>query len=198
MPNYRRNYRSGGVFFFTVVTAGRAPLFSDENARQQLGACLREERRRRPFRVDAIVLLPNHLHTLWTLPEGDAEFSIRWSSIKGRFTRTWLAEGGCERPILPGHQRERRRGVWQARFFEHTIRDEEDFRQHVEYIHYNPVKHGYVRSPREWPWSSFSRYVKQGDYPVDWGCGQLVPSITLDEDREEWLEQHNEGEPPSL
>lgn len=172
MPNFRRNWVAGGTFFFTVVTAGRAPLFRDESARTLLGDCFRKERENRPYSTDAIVLLPDHLHALWTLPPGDFDFSTRWSSIKSRFTREWLERGGTEQTVPSGQHRQKRRGVWQARFIEHTIRDEDDLAQHVEYIHFNPVKHRLAECPREWPWSSFRRFVGRGDYPIDWACSQ--------------------------
>jgi putative transposase len=170
MPNYRRNFVPGGTFFFTVVTAGRMPLFGEEFARTLLGRCFRQERVTRPFSTDAIVLLPDHLHALWTLPSGDFDFSTRWSAIKSRFTREWLASGGTERAVRPGQHREERRGIWQPRFFEHTIRDEDDLIQHADYIHFNPVKHALARCPRDWPWSSFRRFVRRGDYPIYWAC----------------------------
>jgi len=172
MPNFRRNWVPGGTFFFTIVTAGRAPLFREESARTLLGACFRRERLARPFDINAVVLLPDHLHAVWTLPPGDHDFSTRWSSIKSRFTREWLANGGTEQPVLAGQHREERRGIWQPRFFEHTMHDGDDLIQHVDYIHFNPVKHGWAKCPSDWPWSSFRRYVRQGDYPIDWACSQ--------------------------
>lgn len=176
MPNYRRNWVPGGTFFFTLVTAGRVFLFLEESARTLLGQGLRLEREARPFTIDAIVLLPDHLHVIWTHPPGDFDFAIRWASIKSRFTREWLDLGNDDRPVLPGQQREGRRGVWQPRFIEHTIRDEDDLIQHVNYIHFNPVKHGLVRCPRDWRWTSFFRYVRSGEYPIDWACsGSGVP-----------------------
>ena len=180
MPNYRRNWLPGGTFFFTIVTAGRAPLFRDELARTLLGTCFRQERATRPFTIDAVVLLPDHLHAIWSLPPGDFDFSTRWSSIKSRFTREWLARGGTEQPVLAGQHREERRGIWQPRFLEHTIRDEDDLIQHVDYIHFNPVKHGLATCPREWPWSSFGRFVRQGDYPIDWACSQQSQAPRFD------------------
>jgi putative transposase len=172
MPNFRRNWLPGGTFFFTIVTAGRAPLFAGESARTLLGRCFRQERATRTFALDAVVLLPDHLHAIWSLPPGDFDFSTRWSAIKSKFTREWLASGGLEQGVPPGQQAQGRRGVWQARSFEHTIRDEDDLIQHVEYIHFNPVKHGLATCPREWPWSSFPRFVRQGDYPIDWACSR--------------------------
>lgn len=178
MPDFRRYFVPGGTYFFTVVTAQRAPLFRDEPARTLLGEKLREQQAEAPFEMVAIVLLPDHLHTIWTLPGGDADYSARWQAIKARFTSEWLARGESEQRVADGYRKQRRRGVWQPRFIEHTIRDEDDLHNHADYIHYNPVKHGYVRSPRDWPWSSFHRYVKNGDYPAEWGRSDLpVPEF---------------------
>jgi putative transposase len=188
MPGYIRADIPGGVFFFTVVTYRRRRLFDDASARSLLRMAFQEEILARPFAVDAIVLLPDHLHCIWTLPEGeegDGDFSTRWRRIKERFTRSYLAGGGAESLVSTGKAREHRRGVWQSRFWEHAIRDEEDFRRHLEYIHYNPVKHGYVRCPHAWPWSSFSRWVKMGVYDDSWCCvcegdGEAIPGAALD------------------
>jgi putative transposase len=179
MPSYRRCFVPGGTFFFTLVTARRAPLFQQSKARELLGKAMRDQQQERPFAVNAIVLLPDHLHVIWSLPHGDSNYPLRWSAINGQFTRDWLAAGGVEQPLFPGQAREGRRGVWQPRFMEHTIRDEEDFCAHVDYIHYNPVKHGLSRCPKDWPWSSFARYVASGDYPLDWGCSHHPPPGSL-------------------
>jgi len=162
MPDFRRYFVPGGTYFFTLVTAGRNPLFRHQDARTLLGNTMREARKDAPFETVAIVLLPNHLHAIWTLPPGDGDYPRRWQAIKARFTSAWLASGGAEAEVTPGYRRQRRRGVWQPRFMEHTIRDERDLHQHADYIHYNPVKHGYVLCPNEWPWSSFHRYVVSG------------------------------------
>jgi putative transposase len=169
VPDFRRYFVPGGTFFFTLVTAARAPLFRDDRARSLLGRVMREERERAGFTTVAVVLLPDHLHAMWTLPPDDADYSGRWQAIKAKFTSAWLASGAEEQAIPEGYDRQRRRGVWQPRFIEHTIRDEEDLCRHADYIHYNPVKHGFARRPRDWPWSSFHRYVRSGDYPEDWG-----------------------------
>ena len=142
MPNYRRQFDPGGMFFFTLVTAGRRSLFSDETARRHLRAALRTEQAEHPFDLLAIALLPEHVHCIWKLPEGDSDFSLRWSRIKRRFTQQWIAAGGGEAAISKTRRDRRERGVWQKRFWEHRIRDEEDMMRHVNYIHYNPVKHG--------------------------------------------------------
>ena len=164
LPDYRRYFVEGGTYFFTLVTAGRTPLFRSVTARQLLGQLMRENRRKSPFETVAIVLLPNHLQAIWTPPAGDADYSGRWQAIKARFTAEWLKLGGEQYPVSEGYQRQRRRGVWQPRFIKHTIHDEQDLHDHADYIHYNPVKHGYAGRPRDWPWSSFHRYVLSGDY----------------------------------
>jgi putative transposase len=171
MPNFRRSFVPGGTYFFTVVTDRRAPIFDDPRARHLLGAAWRECRARRPFRTVAVVLLPEHLHTIWALPPGDDAYPRRWNRIKARFTRRWLAAGGAEQPVTDGRRRDGRRGVLQPKYWEHTIRDEHDLERHVEYIHFNPVRHGLAACPRDWPYSSFHRWVRAGDYPADWGCG---------------------------
>jgi putative transposase len=170
VPDYRRWFVPGGTFFFTVVTAGRAPILCGAKARESLRGAVRECRERWPFTIDAIVLLPDHVHTLWTLPHGDAEFSRRWAFLKQAFTRSWVEGGGAETWVGAGKEHQRRRGVWQPRFWEHMIRDENDFERHLEYILYNPVKHGLVTRVRDWPYSTFHRFVQRGEYPIDWGC----------------------------
>lgn len=170
MSNFRRAYLPGGSFFFTVTTERRARILCTETSRISLGAIIRECRQRWPFRIDAIVLLEEHLHAIWTLPPGDTHYSARWGWIKKEFTKAYLAAGGGEQARSVSRFRQRRRGVLQRRFWEHTLRDEEDYARHFDYIHYNPVKHGYVEYARDWPYSSFHRWVKRGVYTLDWGC----------------------------
>jgi len=170
MSDYRRYFVPGGTFFFTLVTERRATLFDSDRARMLLGSTIRRCFLRYPVEVVAIVLLPDHLHTLWTLPPGDSRYSLRWRWIKREFTRAWLALGGAEQARSAARLEERRRGVWQRRFWEHTIRDEADLEAHFDYIHYNPVKHGLARRPRDWPWSTFHRWVRAGHYPIDWAA----------------------------
>ncbi len=174
MSDYRRYFVPGGTYFLTVVTARRAPLFAQAPARRLLGSVTRRCLARRPCEVVALVLLPDHFHCLWALPSGDDRYSERMRWIKREFTRTWLTLDGEEGPRSLSQTRERRRGIWQRRFWEHTIRDESDLEKHFDYIHYNPVKHGLVRRVRDWPWSSFHRWVRAGHYQINWGGNQAM------------------------
>ena len=164
MANYRRDRTPGATWFFTVAIADRR---SDLLVREidRLRAVVRRVRADWPFRIDAWVVLPDHMHALWTLPQDDHDFSTRWRLIKANFSRELPR---CE-PISASRARKGERGLWQRRFWEHRIRDEEDFRRHVDYIHINPLKHGYVRRVVDWPFSTFGRYVRQGVYAEDWG-----------------------------
>ena len=169
MADYRRWYVPGGTFFFTVVTLYRRPLFRNDDARLLLGNVMRSIRDEMACTTVACVLLPDHLHCIWTLPAGDDDYSTRWKRIKSDFTQEWLRRGGEESPVSSAKRARGRRGVWQPRFWEHTLEDEEDLESHFDYVHYNPMKHGYVKRLAEWPWSSFHRYVAEGHYPPDWG-----------------------------
>jgi putative transposase len=177
MPNYRRNYVPGGTYFFTVVTHERRPLFEREANRQLLGNAMRSIRSKRPFTPFAMVLLPDHFHCVWILPPNDDEYSLRIAQIKESFTRTFLSAGGREGERSANRVKHRERAVWQHRFWEHTVRDEDDLIRCVDYIHWNPVKHGYVARPIEWKWSSFSRFVAAGDYPAEWGDKDPCPDF---------------------
>jgi putative transposase len=163
MTDYRRNFVAGGSFFFTVTLADRRLRLLTEHI-EELRAAFRETRRRHTFTIDAMAVLPDHLHTIWTLPEGDANFTTRWRLIKSAFSRS-LAIG--ER-ISDSRAAKGERGIWQRRYWEHTIRDEADFERHMDYIHINPLKHGLVSRVGDWPYSSFHRMVKLGVYPEDW------------------------------
>ena len=191
MPEYRRWFVPGGTYFFTVVTKQRAPLFRNEHARHLLRESFAKMRRNRPFEINAMVLLPDHLHTIWTLPPGDADFSTRWSMVKRLFTQAWLTESGGEQIVSSSQARRRRRGVWQRRFWEHVVRHEQDYIQHCDYIHYNPVKHGLADCPHAWPYSSFARFVAERRYAADWCCTcegrQLLPP-TFDSVKETAIE----------
>jgi putative transposase len=164
MPNYRRLFVPGGCWFFTVNLLDRRTSLLTDNI-DALRAATAWTMRRYPFRIEAFVVLPDHLHAIWTLPEGDAYFSTRWRMIKTRFARALPAtERRDETRLARGE-----RGIWQRRFWEHLIRDEDDFGRHVDYCTINPVKHGYVRRVADWPYSSFHRDVRRGLFTEDWG-----------------------------
>jgi putative transposase len=166
MTAYRRNLVVGGTFFFTLNLADRRlPLLTDNIG--LLRAAFRYTRHRHPFTIDAIVILPDHLHALWTLPAGDSDFSTRWRLVKTAFSRgLHLGER-----VSVSRSRKRERGIWQRRFWEHTIRDSGDFARHVDYIHFNPIKHSYAERVQDWPFSSFHRMVRLGCYPPEWAGG---------------------------
>jgi putative transposase len=165
MPRYVRARIPGGTFFFTVSVLERRRALLTAHI-EVLGECIRRVREARPFRMEAIVVLPDHLHCIWTLPEGDAEFSGRWHSIKAGFARR-TAPGEA----LSARRRNKgERGIWHRRFWEHAIRDERDFAHHVDYLHFNPVKHGHVARVCDWPHSSFHRFVCEGRYPLEWAA----------------------------
>ena len=170
MSNYIRAFQPGGTFFFTVVTYHRRLIFTNDHSRSQLRTSIDEVRKHHPFDMPGMVLLPNHLHCIWILPQEDHNYSLRWQKIKEGFTRTYLSGSGADTQVSMGQQRKRMRGVWQPRFWEHTIRDDIDYERHMDYIHYNPVKHGYTNCPHEWIWSSFHRWVKEEYYSIDWCC----------------------------
>jgi putative transposase len=169
MPTYIRAKAPGGTFFFTVVTHRRRKILTRPESREILRVVLAEVRREHPFAIDAWVLLPDHLHCLWTLPEGDNDFSRRWGLIKARFSqkaRSWFHQEGW---MTDSRERHRESAIWQRRFWEHQIRDEDDLQKHFDYIHWNPVKHGLVSRAGDWPYSTFHRYLAQGWYSPDWG-----------------------------
>jgi putative transposase len=162
MVLYRRNRVPGGTYFFTVTLRNRSSTLLVDHI-DLLRESVRFARRKKPFHIDALVVLPEHLHAVLTLPPGDYDYSGRWKMIKSHFSHA-LAKTGI--PIKKNKRGEY--ALWQSRFWEHTIRDETDFAHHVDYVHYNPVKHGLVRQVRDWPYSTFYLYVQLGFYPLDW------------------------------
>jgi putative transposase len=200
MTEYRRLFQPGGCYFFTVVTEGRRPILIENIDR--LRRAFRMGLARRPFQIDAIVVLPDHLHAIWRLPEGDSDFSTRWMHIKRCFSAG--LDGGVRNdgldgsmgtlrfahptfrpalqaaPISESKRKKREKGVWQRRFWEHAIRDEADWRRHMDYVHYNPVKHGYCAAPRDWRYGSFWRCVRAKLYEPDWGIGAAVGDLDGD------------------
>jgi len=173
MVKYRRNYLQGGTYFFTVVTNNRAKILCSPLARTCLRQAVLSCQRHFPFESVAWVLLEDHLHTIWTLPEKDNNYSARWGYIKKEFTKSYLANGGTEAQRSESRKSKRERGIWQRRFWEHTLRNEEDFIKHFDYIHYNPVKHGLVNCAREYQYSTFHKYLALGVYPEEWGYGTV-------------------------
>jgi len=163
MPNYRRAIVRGGVFFFTVVLADRSSNLLIEEI-DRLRKAYRTVHERRPFETIAICVLPDHIHAVWALPEDDPDFSTRWNLIKAGFSR-----GLDARPRSQSKTSRREKGVWQRRYWEHTIRDDADLERHIDYIHFNPVKHGHVTRVADWPHTSFHRFVERGLLPPDWG-----------------------------
>lgn len=181
---YRRARVKGGTYFFTLVTHKRNTMLCHDENIHLLREAFQYVMARHPFTIDAHVILPEHLHCLWTLPEGDCDFSTRWRLIKSHFTRNVRGHIGNSRisraqsDLRVGiNEKTRKQPIWQKRFWEHVIRDEQDMKNHVEYIHYNPVKHGLVTSPVDWPLSSIHRYVLNGLYTPDWGADKKTESV---------------------
>ncbi|MFY7802833.1 MAG: REP-associated tyrosine transposase [Limnoraphis robusta] len=164
---YRRARTPGATYFFTIVTYQRQKLFHRPELVEYLREAFRTVQTNHPFTIDAIVVLPDHLHCIWTLPPEDANFSTRWRLIKTNFSRTCPQQ--YKRDPNQSRQRKQEQAIWQRRFWEHQIRDQQDLNQHIDYIHYNPVHHRLVHRVRYWPYSSFHRYVQRGDYDIDWG-----------------------------
>ncbi len=180
MSNYHRAFLNGGTFFFTVVTYRRYPIFKEEISVGLLSCCFKSIMKIHPFKIDAIVIMPDHLHTIWTLPAEESDFSIRWKQIKGTFSRHYSRNKSRE--ITESMISKSEKGIWQRRFWEHAIRNQEDFNKHCDYIHYNPVKHRLVNSPLEWKFSSFRKFVEKGLYNDDWGreVGQDLMEMDLE------------------
>ena len=169
MSDYRRYFVPGAMYFFTVVTYGREPILTTDAGRKILRESIQLVRRRSTFSLFATVLIPDHWHLIMSLPPGDAGYPMRMKRIKEEFTENWIDAGLGETKVTTAQEKGGRRGVWQPRFWEHTIRDEDDLEGCVDYIHWNPRKHGLVRRVRDWPWSSFHRFVRAGDYDINWG-----------------------------
>jgi putative transposase len=164
MPQYRRTKFPGGTFFFTVAIADRGDdLLVREIERLRHAYALVQQRR--PFETIAICVLPDHLHAIWSLPDNDSDFSSRWNLIKSGFSR-----GLAAAPSRSARQiGKREKGLWQRRYWEHVIRNETDLRRHIDYVHFNPMKHGLVSRVVDWPHSTFHQYVEREELPSDWG-----------------------------
>ena len=173
MPNYRRYRVLGGTYFFTVNLLERYPNNLLISHVESLRTVVRETRRCWPFHIDAWVVLPDHLHCVWTLPDGDDDNSNRWRLIKQGFSKALpMTERRSAVRVARGE-----RGIWQRRFWDHVIRDDGDYAAHVDYCHINPVKHGLVGRVSDWPYSSFHRYVERGIYPLDWARFPTIDTV---------------------
>ncbi len=164
MVQYRRDFLPGGTFFFTVALEDRRSNLLTERV-TDLRAAFRRARTERPFDIGAIVILPDHLHAIMTLPQDDGDFPLRWRRIKTLFTQAVIARGATFKSRDGGGH-----SLWQRRYWEHTIRDADDFTRHVDYIHYNPAKHGHVANPVDWPYSSLHRFIRRVILPPAWGA----------------------------
>lgn len=169
MSNYRRVWVPGGTYFFTVNLLERRRGLLVEHI-DLLRDAFRAARAVRPFHLLAIVVMPDHLHCVWRLPDGDGDNANRWAQIKSGFSRA-----------LPIHERRssrriarRERSIWQRRYWEHLVRDDDDLRRVVDYVHINPVKHGYVARAADWPYTSFRKWAAKGVYPLDWAAEPVV------------------------
>jgi putative transposase len=171
MPEYRRSLIPGGTYFFTVVTYRRLPIVVTEQARNDLHWAWMDVKKRFPFTTKTIFLLPDHIHCIWPLPDGDANYSVRWKEIKRLFSKRYLNSVGSYEFRCASREKRAEVTVWQRRFWEHTLQDENDLQRHFDYIHYNPVKHGLVQQVKDWQWSSFHRFVRMGWYDAEWGGG---------------------------
>lgn len=168
MVAYRRNRQEGASYFFTVTLKNRQASLLTDNI-DILRRCFKRCKNHHPFHIDAIVILPEHLHTIWTLPVSNDDYPKRWRLIKAAFTRELQKEH-----LISNKNKHGEHAIWQRRYWEHTLRNEKDFNQHIDYIHYNPVKHCLVEKVSDWPYSSFHRYVDAGILPNDWGGAQAT------------------------
>jgi len=168
MPNYHRFRVGGGIYFFTVVTYHRRPFLVTPSAQKILHDSWETAQVRFPFETLAVCLLPDHLHCMWKLPDNDSNYSIRWRVIKNLFTVRYQKEVEIEELRNESRIERHEAAIWQRCFWEHTILDEDDFEAHLDYIHYNPIKHGLVERAADWKWSSFHKYVNEGLYDINW------------------------------
>ena len=176
MARYRRNFIAGGTFFFTVKLADPKSRLLVEHI-DLLRAAYMDVQKQYPFETVAVCVLPNHIHAIWTLPPDDADYSLRWRLIKTKFSAHFpRAEN-----LSASKQRRHERGIWQRRFYEHTVCDETDWQRCADYIHFNPVKHGLCGNVRDWAFSSFHRYVRDGWLPLDWGSTKETAVISFGE-----------------
>ncbi|NMF83308.1 transposase [Nodosilinea sp. P-1105] len=187
MPTYRRIFTPGGAVFLTLVTFKRQPIFAEPNHVQLLRKAVSTMKAEMPFDVTAAVILPDHIHFVWNLPQEDGNYSRRVGRLKILFTQFLRGKNSLPQDVGPSRQKHRESDVWKRRFWEYTLRDEEDWAQHLNYLHYNPVKHGLARCPHQWEYSSFRRFVGEGFYGMDWGCqcgGKAIEMNRFEQDLE--------------
>jgi putative transposase len=182
MPNYRRANVCGGTYFITQVTYQREHWLCNDTARYALRHAIKKVREKYTFTIDAFVLLPDHFHCIWTLPIEDNDFSTRLRLIKTFVTKNYGDKLGVEREISQSRQKRKESNLWQRRFWEHLIRDERDFTQHCDYIHYNPVRHGLCGNPKEWSFSSIHKFIKDGIYASDWGADEILQLPNIEDE----------------
>ena len=183
MSQYRRYYLPGGTFFLTLVTYNRQLLFESAENLDRLRNAVIKVKKEKSFVILGAVILPDHIHFLWQLPPNDSDYSQRVSRLKVLFTRSLHGKNALSQDVSVSRRKHRESNIWQRRFWEHTIRNETDFQHHLDYIHYNPVKHGLVSCPHFWQYSSFSNWVNKGIYSQDWGCAcgknkQKIPDFS--------------------
>jgi putative transposase len=176
LPNYRRVYIKGGMYFFTVNLLQRHGNDLLTRHIELLRDAVRKVRKAHPFDIQAFVVLPEHLHCVLQLPEDDCDFTLRWRLIKADFSKSLpITEKRSAVRMRRGE-----RGIWQRRFWEHLIKDEADYKAHMDYVHINPVKHGLVKNVLDWPYSTFHHCVKQGLYTPDWAGSAMEKDIDYD------------------
>lgn len=175
MVQYRRNFLPGGTYFFTLTLHNRKANYLTEHI-DLLRSAMKKVQQKMPFSIIAIIVLPEHLHAIWKLPAGDSNYAVRWRLIKSYFTQSLTKQ---KVPLLKNSRGEY--NLWQNRYWEHTIKNEIDLETHIDYIHYNPVKHGLVKNPVDWPYSSFHSFVRKNLLPTNWGKNVLFPSINFGE-----------------
>ena len=173
MSKYRRVNAKGGTYFFTVVTYRRQKFLCDDIVRVALRAGIQTTQMTHPFKINACVLLPDHLHCIWTLPSDDANTGVRWAMIKRNVTKICGPVLYCDELMTKSKQLRKESTVWQRRFWEHQILDDEDYRNHIDYIHYNPVKHNLVKCANDWLYSTFHSHVQKGVYTKNWGGNSI-------------------------
>lgn len=169
MSQYIRSYTKGATYFFTLVSYNRRNILCEDDFLQAFKKSIKQVQQQYPFEIIAWVQLPDHLHCIWKMPVNESNYSMRWSQIKRLATQACPQYHLTKDELSYSKIKRNERGIWQRRFFEHQIRDEVDFKNHMDYLHYNPVKHGLVESVIDWPYSSFHRYVKEGAYLASWG-----------------------------